>query len=70
MEVQIDEDVLKRLQMQQAENISGQQITISLKQIYSEIDKLEKTKIEITEIQEFILKILSFGFSCINPAGT
>ena len=45
-QVEIDEDLLKEIAQKQKENILEQQTIHQLKEIYDEIDKLEKTKIE------------------------
>jgi Ca-activated chloride channel family protein len=53
MEVQIDEDVLKKI----ADATGGKYFRATdnnkLRQIYGEIDKLEKTKIEMTEFRNY-----------------
>ena len=51
MEVQIDEDVLQYIATETDGKYFRATNTAKLKDIYSEIDKLEKTKIDVTEFR-------------------
>ncbi len=53
MEVQIDEDVLKKIANETGGKYFRATDSNKLRQIYSEIDKLEKTKIEMTEYRNY-----------------
>jgi Ca-activated chloride channel family protein len=60
MEVEIDEDVLKKI----ADETGGKYFRATdsnkLREIYSEIDKLEKTKIEMTEYHNYAEEFYPF----------
>jgi Ca-activated chloride channel family protein len=51
MEVQIDEDILKQIAQETGGKYFRATSTSKLKEIYSDIDQLEKTKIDVTEFR-------------------
>ena len=69
MEVQIDEDVLKKI----ANGTGGKYFRATdagkLRQIYAEIDKLEKTKIEMTEYRNYAEEFYPFVLAALILLG-
>lgn len=61
VEVQIDEPTMKKIASQTGGKYFRATNTNKLRAIYSEIDKLEKTKIEVTEFRKYSEEFLPFA---------
>lgn len=61
MEVKIDEDLLKKIAGMTGGNYFRATDNQSLKEIYDQIDKLEKTKIEVSSFTRYTEKFLPFA---------
>jgi Ca-activated chloride channel family protein len=63
LEVQIDEDVMKQISQMTNGKYFRATGNAQLQQVYSEIDKLEKTKIFVTEFQRFREEFFPFALA-------
>ena len=65
MEVQIDEDLLKKIAVETGGKYFRAENNEKLRQIYDEIDKMEKSKIDVQEFKRKYEKFLPFALAAI-----